>query len=873
MLRKSVLLSFVIISVFLLSACSSKQGETPSAQATVEGYASPTPDIPSSNELIAAALENGEIDEETAITYEVFALFSDPRLPAEFQGSPGLGTDSHIIDELISRFTKLKPETQQELLPFLMPPIYKGSWADPNLGDMSDEQKHENASRYPSEGLPCNEINTEFWDSKTSMHSPVRFWWSKINGSQNEQAVNAYITAMDDEIWPRLTGLMGHTPLPDGATPCNGGGPELDVYISPFVGGGLAPQDKPPGCRETPSFIVINPEEKPATLAHEFMHTIQWSYNTSADCMYPGDYAWLAEATSTWAEDYIYPGGNSEHWAVKYFYNPGDIPTLPLYQKEGYHQYGAYLYLFYLTKHFNQPSLVSTIWNNTTSMTSLEAVDRAIPGGIKDTWGEFAIENLVEPPYDDYQGWDNLNIKPSGDSLIKHEKTAPSENDYELTPGLSPLTIYYEWFTFTEDASLVTFFNGLSFALEEESMAGDMLGVIPIDDGTTKFAFFKQPDEKIKHLKIQAYFMIAGETDWHLEDWTDEKYMSFCRDASEERLTDLVIVISNSSQDNPISMEGTFAPRVRVSDIGCWRYSGQASMEMTGQGEGGAFVDNQVLTDVTFERTDVHPNIPYPFLRYQVASGQLERTYDYQSTKGDCIGLGRVSSPLGPRNKYELSILYGAVNGNSARRYGGNSNSDVGVNVNFQCDAAVTSLIPALPWFYTDVLSMILEKVYKVPKGGILDGTDDMLQDLDNAHMTYTWHLEPFTDKGAPGDSSSNLPPDNNSDSGAPPLPGGGDIPSSPYMGDLKDIPAYPNLDSQQEQNGMLLLKTGDSLVDVANFYRETFVAQGWTDASSPLTSSENVIQLQFIKDRKITMVMISTDQGVTVILISQISG
>jgi hypothetical protein len=41
----------------------------------------PTPDGPTSEELIAAALKAGAIDQQTALRYQLLAAFGDPRLP------------------------------------------------------------------------------------------------------------------------------------------------------------------------------------------------------------------------------------------------------------------------------------------------------------------------------------------------------------------------------------------------------------------------------------------------------------------------------------------------------------------------------------------------------------------------------------------------------------------------------------------------------------------------------------------------------------------------------------------------------------------------------------------------------------------------
>src|SRR5512145_2052710 len=46
----------------------------------------PVGPAPSSYDLIASALADGDIDQETALVYEFYAAFNDPRLPAQYSG-------------------------------------------------------------------------------------------------------------------------------------------------------------------------------------------------------------------------------------------------------------------------------------------------------------------------------------------------------------------------------------------------------------------------------------------------------------------------------------------------------------------------------------------------------------------------------------------------------------------------------------------------------------------------------------------------------------------------------------------------------------------------------------------------------------------
>ena len=142
---------------------------------------------------------------------------------------------------------------------------------------------------------------------------------------------------------------------------------------------------------------------------------------------------------------------------MPWFYNggtAGDPPVLNI--KNDAHEYGTHLFFFYLTNHFGQPDIVKKTWENTTSMKSVEAVDNAIPGGIEAVWSDFAVANMVEPPQDDYQLWDQLNIKPEGSSLTDTETT--TNTSYYVGDRINHLSIRYDRFTFSDNSRLVTYF-------------------------------------------------------------------------------------------------------------------------------------------------------------------------------------------------------------------------------------------------------------------------------------------------------------------------------------------------------------------------------------------------------------------------------
>src|SRR6185436_9749775 len=114
------------------------QGGTPGVPApptpdppSQPGPPPPPPTLPTSASLIQKALDEGRIDEDTALKYRVFADFGDSRLPGEFAGSPSEVTDTDTLDEVAANWDRLSAATRQALDPFFIPPFNPGSWYEP----------------------------------------------------------------------------------------------------------------------------------------------------------------------------------------------------------------------------------------------------------------------------------------------------------------------------------------------------------------------------------------------------------------------------------------------------------------------------------------------------------------------------------------------------------------------------------------------------------------------------------------------------------------------------------------------------------------------------------------------------------------------
>ena len=159
--------------------------------------------------------------------------------------------------------------------------------------------------------------------------------------------------------------------------------------------------------RSRPSYIVIPPSvirsEVPdpivaAFAAHEYMHAIQHGYDSGEDI-------WIKEASAAWVEDVYVDAADPNHYLVPGFVS---VPREPLTSIAGLHEYGAFLFLQFLSERYAGGStagaqLVRELWEAMAApetggagSTSLEAIGRWLTErdiAWEDAWAEFILWN------------------------------------------------------------------------------------------------------------------------------------------------------------------------------------------------------------------------------------------------------------------------------------------------------------------------------------------------------------------------------------------------------------------------------------------------------------------------------------------------
>jgi hypothetical protein len=533
-------------------------GQTPGPEPT------PGPEEPTSLSLIDEALEQGQIDADTALMYEVFAVYGDDRLPQEYRGSDEMLEDSLVTLELQARFDFLSPDKQTALAPFLLAPDEPGSWVE----------LRESAGA----GFQIQAVE---WRSILTANGKVRVSWNKAT-PEDETKARAIADAIDERIWDQVTELMGREPYPDGGGGgTTNGGPDnlLDVWLVPMAAHGHANMIGG-SCKNLPGYIQINRNHPQgtagarATVAHELMHAVQFTYTVAEGCLFSG-YKWWAEASATWIKDYVYP--EQQYDSLVHGYAPTfmNTPQKPLETVNGDNrQYGGYLFAQYMAKQFD-PALIRFAWETTEAAGQLDALSNNLDGFFEAQWPRFANSLWNQPPVDDFKQWDRLTKTPNVDTTIEVAPGPSGDRRYELDMEVDHLAIKYVRLKFTSpNTRSFAFYNGHNFNLVEQDFGG----------GATLFPQGATPEET-KGAHIWGIAKINGQ--WQEpEDFSTVYQKLYCREIADQRLDELVLVFTNSEYEDTSHHTSTpgLPTTIWASNMACKRWTGHAESSSRGYG-------------------------------------------------------------------------------------------------------------------------------------------------------------------------------------------------------------------------------------------------------------------------------------------------
>ena len=530
-------------------------------------------------DALDAAIDAGEITEIDALRYKVFAVFGDPRLPSEYQAS-GSFEGSGVLDDLGERWSSLPADVQQELEPFMLPPAADGSWFE-----LAQPQASKKIGPKAIQFLATTAAN-----NRVQISYPAEF-------GELSSTANAVKKVLDDDgVWNRLIALMGREPVSDdGLEGFGNDDGRFDIYIlrRSQVQGDVAgaygwTQAYEPGYfadltgdNRRAAYLVINADlagqgtKLASTVAHELFHALARAFDVPS-----GDARkWLTESTATWAEDFAYHRANTEHEYQEQFL---DRPELTLTSRFDDHDYGSWLYWYFLTKRFGNDSVVRQVWEQAESLSIVEAVNAATPGGMVSAFPEFAATNWNRPgfrdnaPYDIYD-MDGLNYPVD---VANEQPVADPEDDLEVTfqgGGVARLSAQYVHYDLSDsNTRSILFANGYTFNLAD--------GVPSILQGATGDEFLYAttvPNEVREGRKVLALVKQKGTWEPEPLDLTNIAFAPFCQAVGSESLEELVLIFVNAEhrEDKAFyAIPQGLAPRLFTTDVGCGKWDGRASL-------------------------------------------------------------------------------------------------------------------------------------------------------------------------------------------------------------------------------------------------------------------------------------------------------
>ncbi len=149
---------------------------------------------------------------------------------------------------------------------------------------------------------------------------------------------------------------------------------------------------------------------------------------------------------------------------------------------------------------------------------------------------------------------------------------------------------------------------------------------------------------------VQALIKIGDQ--WRVEDWTGKQSTQFCRDQRDERLQELVIIISNTAWQDRSYQIGYYNggnPKLYVSNVGCWKWNGTATGTYITKG----FWTITTTANVSFvyDAQSAGPLLPRRYL----PSGTL--TWQLAGTNSGCMYSGGPTTvPITPFGDLEVPI-------------------------------------------------------------------------------------------------------------------------------------------------------------------------------------------------------------------------
>lgn len=535
--------------------------------------------------LIEAARASGDLRPGKADLYGLYALTGDSRLPDAYHGH-GQMADAGVFASIAKDWASLSGAERDALWPYLLQPRYSQSaWAPSGTSKAGFRASAEDADAPPGACADLDKVQGA-WNGVQTAHA---WFWYRPGSSTGRANAHTLAREFTGKVWPKLTGAF--KAIGDAAAaPCDpAGDAKLDIYLGSagtIVSGAEGVTPPVPingGCGPFPAFMVLNENEDRWTLAHEFMHAIQWAYKACAR-----NATWV-EGTATWAGDFVYPNDQDEHrWSNAVFFPYRSLLGEDVNDySSGYH---AWPFWYSVAKHGGPGSIKRFL-------VALGGSDFAgalavLPGGLRGSWKHYAVESWNQAPIgsagfpvnQSFHQWDSFDTKP----VVGWDET-----DVELG-GLAERTFDVKTYGPGGQAEPSRDLGPLSTSFSR----------IKINDRKVRELRFKNGLSRTSGTLVQAFLKLKNGS-WRLEDWSDRGSVTLCRNNDSENVTELIVATSNASATGgplgrathqvrarnhcePVPIQGTFSgTEGYTSSDGQitmnFRFNGNVELEPNGQ--------------------------------------------------------------------------------------------------------------------------------------------------------------------------------------------------------------------------------------------------------------------------------------------------
>ncbi len=483
----------------LLSPSSIGDIKDPQNKAILSRYRIPTESDrkpETSIDKLDQAWQDGKIKLEDYVVLQFRALYGGNKLPTIYQGETDNEKDQAYIYALaVENFSSFSKETQEAILPFILPPSGPESYFYP----INTAKQNNDFLQKIFDIKTVNATGGDVFKLVTAMDK-VTIAYPLAKESELRNRAEWVAQAARDSI-PKYESMFFITHQ------------QIDINLvssdvmSSYGSAGPNPYNQ--------NFCGVkirdNMDEKTtkSTTAHEIFHCFQFKLGLK---YIKPDMKWLMEATATWAEDFVYHGYASEHeYDQDYFSNTND----DLFSLRDNREYALYLWFYYLyQKSGFLPSDIAgmLIASKTSEPRNILQGRPNFNYDFKDfavwNWNQDIAKRYIDDPKFPEEAAPTIFSLSSRD--VKN--IGEDNNTIELNKG----GILYNYYTFLNEDIKNIEFNTKDFIGNNEDRKG-----------------------------LQALYKVNG--NWYQEDWSGLDKKTFCRSIEDENVELVVVIASNSN--------------------------------------------------------------------------------------------------------------------------------------------------------------------------------------------------------------------------------------------------------------------------------------------------------------------------------------